>query len=471
MLGSNAAVFIAAQFGSRFANSFLTTAVRYELLELGGVRKFASAQVATQIARVFMQQVAGVMTDNYPLKGLYVFAEATNLLLVLAMFPATYGLSGGGSLFAVNVGLGLAQAFTQPVAKSLPPAVVAADDLAVVNSWDLTGDKIGRNLAPMVFTVVSSTLGFRAALVFAAALCTGLVLLKQALMVADAPPGERPSSRKDGADSGASVLSRLLAVFWQVWEGIMSLRRDRTIGLLILNTLLTNMLVYPLGSIVFPVIFKAIPDGAIEQEGSFVSRLLLGLQGLVGIHKEKAWMNYAAIVSLGGVIGPFLSSAVVYRIKAFAAECPDRINWIGLNCGIIGQTATLALLALVLAFVHQFSAGTRILLLFVVWGALTALNNVTTIYFNAHTQQRLGRSERGRFIANILTLFTLANSLGSLMYGQALASGGLELQVSRSTAMLLAALALRVAIFVAFRLDETGRETTMLKHEAGKKQD
>ena len=30
----------------------------------------------------------------------------------------------------------------------------------------------------------------------------------------------------------------------------------------------------------------------------------------------QAWMNYAALVSLGGVIGPFLSSAIVYRIPA-----------------------------------------------------------------------------------------------------------------------------------------------------------
>jgi len=181
-------------------------------------------------------------------------------------------------------------------------------------------------------------------------------------------------------------------------------------------------------------------------------------------------MNYAALVSLGGVIGPFLSSAVVYGVQALAARQPERINWIGLNCGMIGQVVTLVLLVLVLAFVQFFSAGTRIFLLFAVWGAMTALNNVTTIYFNAHTQQRLDRSERGRFIANILTLFTLANSVGSLMYGYALASeGGVEAQVSRSSGLLLTALALRLVIFCAFRFDAAGRETIMLRHADAKK--
>merc|ERR1712039_88370 len=108
-------------------------------------------------------------------------------------------------------------------------------------------------------------------------------------------------------------------------------------------------------------------------------------------------------------------------------------------------------LVVVLVFVQHFSAGTRILLLFIVWGAMTALNNVTTIYFNAHTQQRLSRSERGRFIANILTLFTLANTMGSTLYGWALASGSAEAQIASSTNILLGALLLRVIIMVTFR--------------------
>merc|ERR1711865_300310 len=173
----------------------------------------------------------------------------------------------------------------------------------------------------------------------------------------------------------------------------------------------------------------------------------------MGIQKKKAWMNYAALVALGGVVGPFLSSAIVYRIKAFSARCPERVNWIGLNCGIIGQVVTFTSLIIVLKFMQDFSAGARIFLLFIVWGALQAMNNVTTIYFNAHTQQQLSRTERGKFIANILTLFTLANSIGSLLYGWTLSSGGLDEQIHTATNMLMFALLLRIAIFASFRSD------------------
>jgi len=452
----NARIFITAQFGSRFLNSFLTTAVRYELLETGGVAKFASAQVANQIARVCMQQLAGVLTDNYPLKTLYVLGEAFNLVLIVALTLSSLGLST--MLFAVNIALGLAQAFTAPVAKSLPPAVVAPENLAIINSWDLTGDKIGRNLAPLVFTVVSSTAGFHAATFFSLALCVVVVMLKQILQIADQPV-------KTISDEAASrsVANRLAGVFVQIWKGMASLKQDRTIGLLICNTIITNMCIYPLGSVVFPVIFKAIPEGAIEQEGSSISRMTLALQGALGIQKKRAWMNYAALVSLGGVIGPFLSSAAVYRLKAFAERRPEEINWIGLNCGIAAQIATLFLLTILVRFIQVFGAGAQVFILFLLWGAMQAVNNITTIYFNAHTQHRLGRSERGKFIANILTLFTLANSIGSIVFGWTLASGSLDEQLSTVSRMLLLGLGVRIAIFASVRADTVGKQTILLK--------
>jgi len=454
----NARIFITAQFGSRFLNSFLTTAVRYELLETGGIAKFASAQVANQAARVCMQQLSGVLTDSFPLKRLYVLGEAFNFVLIVAMLLSMFGVST--MLFAVNVALGLAQAFTQPVAKSLPPAVVSAENLAVVNSWDLTGDKIARNLAPMVLTIVLSSFGYHTAVFLSLILCSALVALKQILIVAD-----QPVKNSSHAGAGSSVPRLLAKIFVQIWEGILSLRDDRTIGLLILNTIITNMLIYPLGSVVFPVIFKAIPEGAVEQDTSLVSRMILSIQGLLGIQKKKAWMNYVALVSLGGVIGPFLSSAIVYRIKAFTARHPEQVNWIGLNFGISGQIVTFSLLIIVLKFLSYFEAGARIFLLFVVWGAMQALNNVTTIYFNAHTQQRLSRTERGKFIANILTLFTLANSVGSLLYGWILSpAGSLDEQISTSTNLLVMALLMRILIFASVRTDMVGKQTVMLKN-------
>ena len=282
-LTRNACKFIVAQFGSRFANSFLTTAVRFEILEAGGVVKFASAQVANQVARVFMQQIAGVLTDNQPLKHLYVIGEAFNLILVVALMPVLMGIGAAESLFFVNVGLGLTQAFSQPVSKSMPPLIVQPEDFAIVNSWDLTGDKIGRNLAPMALTILSSSFGFRVAAGSSLAMYVALVALKMSVEISET---KKKTMASDATK--ASVFSRLLRVFTQVKDGLLSLRNDRTIGLLILNTLITNMLLYPLGSVVFPVIFRAIPEGSIELEGSIASSFILALQQIVGVQKKKA---------------------------------------------------------------------------------------------------------------------------------------------------------------------------------------
>ena len=97
----------------------------------------------------------------------------------------------------ITSGLGLLFAFSQPVTKSMPPAVTPSHedsphalcascrgaslskDLAVINGWDLTCDKatvlscdirrlsqktcafqVGRYLAPFAYAVVSSSYGF-----------------------------------------------------------------------------------------------------------------------------------------------------------------------------------------------------------------------------------------------------------------------------------------------------------------------
>ncbi|CAE7265445.1 ssp2 [Symbiodinium pilosum] len=177
MLERNAVLFIVLQFGSRFANSFLVTAARYELLEAGGIFQFAGAQVVTSIARMVVSQIAGLLTDNFALKKMYVATEACNLVLALAMFAC--GHESGGVLFILNIGLGLLFAFSQPVTKSMPPAVTPShEDLAVINGWDLTCDKVGRYLAPFAYAVVSSSYGFSFAVLLSCALYAILALLR-----------------------------------------------------------------------------------------------------------------------------------------------------------------------------------------------------------------------------------------------------------------------------------------------------
>jgi len=85
-----------------------------------------------------------------------------------------------------------------------------------------------------------------------------------------------------------------------------------------------------------------------------------------------------------------------------------------------------------------------------------AANNVTTIYFNSHSQNRLSSTERGRFIANILMLFTLGNAAGTLLYGWALSSGGSGMQITISTVILSMALVAKICIWLMLRSNAAG---------------
>mmetsp|Transcript_8618 Transcript_8618/g.13663 ORF Transcript_8618/g.13663 Transcript_8618/m.13663 type:complete len:467 (-) Transcript_8618:103-1503(-) len=443
MLESNAVLFVSLQFGSRFANSFLVTAARYELLEAGGIAEFAWAQVTTNVARMVVSQVAGLLTDNFALRHMYVATEACNLLLALAML---FGHSHPSLLFFLNVGLGLIFSFSQPVTKSMPPAVVAAhrhEDLAIVNGWDLTCDKVGRYLAPIAYAVISSTHGFGFAVRLSCGLYALLTVLRACVKVSEPPPKEKV----EGAIR-PTVGKKLWGLLQQVWDGVMSLRRDRVLRLLILNTLVTNVFLYPLNSVHFPVLFKQMAEASssVEIDQTVVGSLLAGAMSLMRIKKKKAWMNYTALVSLGGVVGPFLSNLMIYMLESYSAsQKKDRLK-VGVMFGVAGQIVTSAILALIVSVSWSLGTGMLVLLLVLAWVLTIAVNNIVTTYFNSISQEKLQRGERGRFIANIMTMFTLGSSLGTLLYSRVISGDGDGRDVSGSVNLLLCGLMIKVLI-------------------------
>jgi len=88
---------------------------------------------------MFVSQIAGLLTDNFELRRLYVSVEACNLVLATILVP----FGNATMLFVVNIALGLVFAFSQPVTKAMPPAIISVSgDLAKLNAWDLTCDKV-----------------------------------------------------------------------------------------------------------------------------------------------------------------------------------------------------------------------------------------------------------------------------------------------------------------------------------------
>ncbi|CAE7425639.1 ssp2 [Symbiodinium natans] len=428
------------RFGSRFANSFLVTAARYELLEAGGIFKFAGAQVATSLARMVVSQIAGLLTDNFALKQMYVATEACNLVLALAMFAC--GHESGSMLFVLNIGLGLLYAFSQPVTKSMPPAVTPSrEDLAVINGWDLTCDKVGRYLAPFAYAVISSSHGFSFA-VFLSCLLYGTLALLRACVTVIEPPRE-PSKM----GSKATVGQKLGRLVQQILDGVMSLRRDPVLRLLILNTLVTNVFLYPLNSVHFPVLFKRVAEAGLED--SVVDGLLQRSMSLLDIKKKDMWRNYSALVSLGGVVGPFLSNVMIFLLESYSASHKSCRLWVGINFGVAGQVATMALLAAIVSLSGRLGSGLLVFNLVSAWVLTISVNNIVTTYFNSISQERLQQNERGRFIANIMTMFTLGSSCGTLLFGWVLSVTSDD--IAGSVNLLLCGLLIKVILLVLLR--------------------
>jgi len=303
----------------------------------------------------------------------------------------------------------------------------------------------------MAYAVLSSSAGFQTAVLMSCALYALLTLLRSQVRLIELPrqPQKQAAEGTPPGGLGRLVVSKLLALCRQVWDGMLSLRRDRILRLLILNTLVTNIFVYPLNSVLFPVLFKRVAEESPAVEESVAGDVLAAAMRLLGIKKKKAWMNYTALVSLGGVVGPFLSNALVYGLEVVSKGWRQSQLEIGISFGIAGQIFVSALLAAIVAGNKYLGAGMLVLLLVASWVVTIAVNNIFTTYFNSVSQLRLGRGERGRFIANIMTVFTLGNSMGTLLFGWALASDAREVQ--GSVRLLLCGLALKGLLLALLR--------------------
>ena len=83
---------------------------------------------------------------------------------------------------------------------------------------------------------------------------------------------------------------------------------------------MTNIFIYPVNGVVFPVIFKIASEKRPDVTESIVGSVLSETMRALGVQKGKAWKNYTALVSLGGVFGPVLSSFMIPAIQAYARK-------------------------------------------------------------------------------------------------------------------------------------------------------
>ncbi|EER14176.1 conserved hypothetical protein [Perkinsus marinus ATCC 50983] len=376
VISSNARRFVLAQFLSRCAHTFITTAVRYETLDMVGPRRYAHSQIWQNLTRTLSAQTSGVITDNAPPKKVYVLTDVFCALMVMTIWTGSQNVLQ--FLTVANIALGVVMAFSGPIGKSLPPLVVRSrSELPMVNSFELTGDKIGRYLTPFAVGFFMMYFGFSASVYVSIAFYLLVVTVKSSVQVDESPSG---SSKEMGGQRPGLLR--------QLFEGVKSLG-DPRLGVLVLNTLLTNVFVYPFQTAAIPVMLRQMDP--------------------------VNWRSLASLVSLGGVIGPILSNASAFL---FSSD-----PYAGLVSGITAQITT-GMLSIFCVMVYPlFPTGTAYaVLLSTLWVLVIAANNQFTIFFNSLQQMVLPANQRGKFIANLLAVFTMGNAAGLWVFGQAIAS-------------------------------------------------
>ncbi|KAF4698528.1 hypothetical protein FOZ62_030786 [Perkinsus olseni] len=369
------------------ARASTAPAVRYETLESVGGKRYAYSQMWQNLTRTLSSQVAGVVTDNAPPRATYVCMDVIVAFVIAVLWMGSQGLPQ--FLSVANLALGVAMAFSGPVGKSLPPSVVEApSELPMVNSFELTGDKIGRYIAPFAVSFFLMYYDFPGLVRFSIALFMMVAVVKASVKIDDAKTRKLSRARP--------------GLLQQLVEGVKSLR-DPSLGVLVLNTMLTNVFVYPFQTAAVPVILRQMDP--------------------------VNWKSLTSLVSLGGVLGPVLSNLAAYHFRDDTYK--------GLVSGLVLQIISV-LLCLGSVLVSRIllapstpslaspaftDASTYALWLCVLWVAVVAANNHFTVFFNSIQQRVLPADQRGRFIANILALFTMSNAGGLWLYGQAISSG------------------------------------------------
>ncbi|KAF4663226.1 hypothetical protein FOL47_005851, partial [Perkinsus chesapeaki] len=374
VISPNARRFVFAQFLSRCAHTFITTAVRYETLDLVGPRRYAHSQIWQNLTRTLSAQTAGVITDNAPPKKVYVLTDFFCAIMVLTIWTSSQNLLQ--FLAVANIALGVVMAFSGPVGKSLPPLVVRSrSELPMVNSFELTGDKIGRYLTPFAVGFFMMYFGFSMAVYSSVVFYLLVVIVKSSVQVDESSHSKRSDSSRPG------LLTQLI-------EGVKSLG-DPRLGVLVLNTLITNVFVYPFQTAAVPVILRQMDP--------------------------VNWKSLTSLVSLGGVVGPILSNASAFL---FSSD-----TFAGLVSGLTAQIVTGMLSVFCVLIYPLFPTGTAYaVLLSILWVLVIAANNQFTIFFNSLQQMVLPANQRGKFIANLLAVFTMGNAAGLWVFGQAISS-------------------------------------------------
>jgi hypothetical protein len=374
--------------------TLVQSSVRFELLDADKL-VFAKAHFWQSMIRTFLAQVGGLVADSAYRESTFRVMDLSLLVAILSAV-SLFSVEPVSLLVVLNLLVAVALPVTMPVLKALTFDVASSkQEIMMMNSWELTIEKIVRYAAPFIAAYLLYYVGFtyllfivQLGLLFSAVGKTYINLAK-AVKASDKEHVDLDEleknqiNRKPAQQTSADRLPRQTLIL-RLLEGFKLLGRS-DLRIAPIHTILNNTVIFPFFSIAFPILCKQIDP--------------------------QHWKDITSFVNLGGILGPVLSQMFLVSNLSPKSESD------GLKLAIKaeGYLSVLLLLALIASFQIQsklFTTAANFILL----ALLTASQNLFTVYFSGYSQSKLQKDQRGRFLANLMTLANLAHAGGSMIY-------------------------------------------------------
>jgi len=237
--------------------------------------------------------------------------------------------------------------------------------------------KISRSVAPLCCTLfmTSANGNFNRAMILCWMLQFGIVIAKSRLpfWILEKKKEEWKPSKAltflQGSNEAHVAKPPVSSSVVSMWKGMFLLASSRTLLLLTLNTVVTNMFVYPMNSLVFPMVFKRLSSSVV------IDNVVTSL----GMRKEKAWMNFTSLISFAGVFGPIMSTMLVHCWSWGKHANVDPLG--NVKTAMTMQIGSSICIVISILVVNDtlYTVG----LLFLLWSVLMCSNNIFTIYLSS----------------------------------------------------------------------------------------
>ena len=148
-----------------------------------------------------------------------------------------------------------------------------------------------------------------------------------------------------------------------------------------INTLITNLVMYPFYSAAVPILLKTA--------------------------SHTTWKTGVAFVNAGGILGPIISQLIL------TSRVWPRQELRAINTAITLQ-AVISLITLLALLISKYE--TMVAVFSLLHALATGATHSFTVTFNGFAARRLATLQRGRFLANLMTLANLSNAFGVFLY-------------------------------------------------------